>query len=81
LQDLMPGIILERNSKADFLAVLYEHLDSMKETLTDKLPGEREAWVTRDGMKRLLQACRNDPPANWWIWTLWAIYGCYGVCR
>jgi len=76
LQGLMPSIILKRESKAAFFVVVYEYLDQMQEILTETLPRERKAWVTEDGMNRLFQSCRDDPPANRWVWILWSIYGC-----
>jgi asparagine synthase (glutamine-hydrolysing) len=79
LQGLMPYVILERQTKAEFGVVAREHLGQMQEVFTEMLPCRREGWVNQDGLKRLYQSCRNDPAINQQLWILWTIYGCDGV--
>lgn len=76
LQTLMPPVILNRRTKADFSCVFRQHLDQMQEVFTVSLALERPDWVTKDGMNQLFKYYRDNPQHGWTLWVLWSIYGC-----
>ena len=75
MQGLMPPAILERTTKAEFSVVFRGHLDGMQEHLGETLPRERSEWLSRDGMRRILDVYREKPQFGWPLWILWGIYG------
>ncbi|SIT58923.1 putative Asparagine synthase [Mesorhizobium prunaredense] len=81
LKNVLPEMILERKSKAEFSIVFREHLDRMQAILTETIPHERNAWVDRDGMARLFRAYRDNPQAGSPLWILWGLYGCHVTFR
>jgi asparagine synthase (glutamine-hydrolysing) len=76
LRGVMPAMILERRSKAEFSTVFRGHLAALKTTLVETAPAERPEWLVPDGMERLYRAYEENPQAGWHMWILWAIFGC-----
>ncbi len=81
MQDVMPPLILERKTKAEFSSVFQLQLDAMQEMLTKTLPRERATWVTPQGMARLFETYQSHSQAGKVEWVLWSIYGCHITCR
>jgi asparagine synthase (glutamine-hydrolysing) len=81
LRDVMPEIVLDRKSKAEFSQVFRAHLDLMEGLLTETVSRERPVWLNREGMVRLFQTYRSNPQQGWPHWTLWSIYGCHMVYK
>lgn len=76
LQGILPPIILERTSKAEFSSVFQAHLDAMQQSFSMTLPHEHAKWLAPDGMKRLYKAYQDTPQSGRSQWALWGIYGC-----
>lgn len=76
MQGVMPPLILQRNTKAEFSSVFRAQLDNMQELLTGTLPYDRAAWVTQQGMARLFETYQNQPENGRLQWLLWSIYAC-----
>jgi asparagine synthase (glutamine-hydrolysing) len=73
LNGLLPALVLNRATKADFMVIFRRHLDSMRaEVATDIVP-RRAAWIQPEGA---ISICRNYHDvtysgwAEWWLWTL-----------
>ena len=76
MQGVMPPVILERKTKAEFSSVFRAQLDAMQETLTETLPRKRATWLNPQGMARLFENYQNNPHDGSVQWVLWGIYGC-----
>ena len=76
LQDHMPGLVLERKTKAGFSIVFREYLCLMENIFTDAHPCDRKAWVDKDGMARLFRFYRDGLNIHWPMWVLWNFYMC-----
>ena len=76
LQTLMPQVIINRRTKAEFSSMFREHLDQMEEVFTVNLALERSDWITKDGINKLFEQYKDNPHLGWTLWVLWSIYGC-----
>lgn len=76
MQDVMPPLILDRKTKAEFSSVFHLQLDAMQELLTETLPRERVTWLNPQDMSRLFESYLNHPQDANVQWVLWSIYGC-----
>jgi asparagine synthase (glutamine-hydrolysing) len=81
MRDVMPPLILERKTKAEFSSVFQLQLDAMQEMLTKTLPRERTTWVTPRGIARLFETYRSRSQAGKVEWILWSVYGCHITCH
>jgi len=81
LRKLMPQVILERKSKAEFSSTFSQYLDQMEEFFIKELPNRRKDWVTSDGMRQVFRATNNNQRAGWQYWVLWGIFGCDSISR
>jgi asparagine synthase (glutamine-hydrolysing) len=75
MHGLMPPMILERRTKAEFSVVFRGHLDGMQDHLSGTLPGRRAEWLSQDGMRRLFDVYRENRQFGWPLWILWGICG------
>jgi len=75
MQGLMPPIILDRKTKAEFSVVFHMQMVRMKSLLTESIPRERTGWVEPMGTSMLFQAYVNTPQVGWPLWVLWSIFG------
>ena len=76
LHDVLPQLLLERTSKAEFSVVFREKLQGMDEALTHTIPARRTDWLTQAGMSRLCKTHQDHPEYYWPLWILWSIYAC-----
>jgi asparagine synthase (glutamine-hydrolysing) len=76
LQGILPQIILDRKSKADFSIVFSTPLEQMKAMLIETLPRERNEWLSQNGIAQLFRSYEENPELGLQNWALWNIYGC-----
>lgn len=76
LQGVLPPVILDRRSKADFSIVFSRHFDMMEKVLIETLPRLRAEWLSQDGMAVLFRSNEENPELGFQGWVLWSIYGC-----
>ncbi len=76
MHDVLPRLLLERTSKADFGVMFRAQVDQLGENLTRSIPQRRPNWVTPDGMDRLYRTYQGHPEYHWPFWVLWGIHAC-----
>ena len=81
MQDLMPKIILERKTKAEFSSAFRENLDHMNQFFTEVLPKRRDDWLSPEGMNQLFENYRENPQHGKPMWVLWGIFGCDNITQ
>jgi len=73
LKGLLPDLVLNRTTKADFMVTFSRQLDSMKAELMSDIVPRRTAWIQPE---RAITICDNyhdvtlSAWAGWWLWTL-----------
>jgi asparagine synthase (glutamine-hydrolysing) len=73
MRDALPGIVLERMTKADFMCTFRKQVDECEAELVSGIPQRRQTWVRPDLVAS--QALRRREAAlagrvEWWLWTL-----------
>ena len=81
LGSLLPPAVARRKTKAEFSTVFSQHLNGMKEELTQAIPSRRPDWVSAEGMAELYGRYQQAPDAGWEQWVLWGVFGCDRVLR
>jgi asparagine synthase (glutamine-hydrolysing) len=73
LKGLLPDLVLNRTTKADFMVTFHRQFDSTKAELTNGIVPRRAAWIQPE---RAAMICKNYHDvrfagwAGWWLWTL-----------
>ena len=79
LEGLIPELVANRRSKAEFSLAFTRHLDKMRSVLVEELPFNGNGNLDSSGMARLYdfydKAAYGEKP----IWDLWGIFSCEGV--
>jgi asparagine synthase (glutamine-hydrolysing) len=73
---VLPKVVAERRTKADFSDVFANNLYQMERYFTEGLPVEFYGLVRRDGVNKLFQSYKHTPQEGWQNWVLWNIFGC-----
>ena len=79
MKGLLPDMILNRNTKADFMVAFRRQLDAMKSELMDDIVPRRAAWVQTERAATICKNYRDDEFAGWAEWWVWTLFGCDGV--
>lgn len=73
MQGLLPDLVLNRTTKADFMVTFRRQLDNMQAELKSDIVPRRAAWIQPE---RAISLCDNYHDvtfsgwAEWWLWTL-----------
>jgi asparagine synthase (glutamine-hydrolysing) len=74
---LLPELVLQRETKAEFSITCHRHLLGMKAELTQRIPAKRRDWVESSTVAGLFERYENHPSdSGWSIWMLWTLFGC-----
>lgn len=81
LDGLMPRLVLDRQSKADFGSVARPQLDAREPVFAGELVETLRPWIEPDGLRDLFRTYRQEPQSGWPVWSLSAVLGWGGVLR
>ena len=76
---LIPELVANRRSKAEFSLAFTRHLDKLKKLLVEELPLNGNGNLDSLGMARLYDFYIKAPYGEKPIWDLWGIFSCEGV--
>ena len=76
MKGLLPDMILNRNSKADFMVAFRRTLDSAKANLVGEIMPRRETWIQPEHAGTICENYHEDAFAGWAEWWLWTLVGC-----
>ena len=79
LQGIVPQVVLERSSKADFSGIFKEQLSRIAEPYIEQLLLERGDWLDHQGVARMLQSNLDNRHEGWQRWVMWGILGSHEV--
>jgi asparagine synthase (glutamine-hydrolysing) len=80
MKDFLPDIILNRQSKADFMVTYQRYLQGMETTLCQEIPQRRAPWLDREKLAALYQHTQRGPTFDGMPeWQLWGLFGCDAV--
>lgn len=81
MKGLLPGRVLERKTKAEFVVTYQRHIETLARALVQEVLPERGAWIAA---KRVAGMCASvghprtlDSPEG----KLWALFGCDALSR
>lgn len=73
LKEVLPQMIRQRKTKADFSNVFNLSLQPLGEHLSRQLPEARLEWLDVHGMNRLFDSYKTHPEQGWQNWCLWSV--------
>ena len=82
MQDVLPPKVLERRSKADFSILFRNHLENVKQELTQDIPDNRQAWVDKQCIQGVFECYQDRLGAGYSSsggvtqWILWNLLIC-----
>ncbi len=76
LDGMLPELVLQRKTKADFSLAFEHHLDKMKYLLTDVLPATGTGHLDSEGVAKLYESYRQLPVDERPVWELWGLFSC-----
>jgi asparagine synthase (glutamine-hydrolysing) len=79
LGGLLPELVANRRSKAEFSLAFTRHFDSMRAQFVDELPANGNGNIDSCGIARLYNSYEKAPDGEKPIWELWGIFSCEGV--
>ena len=79
LGKLIPELVANRRSKAEFSLAFTRHLDRMGGLMVEQLPLNGNGNLDSLGMARLYDLYYKAPYGEKPIWDLWGIFSCEGV--
>ena len=71
MKGLLPDIILNRNSKADFMVAFRRTLDSAKATLSSEIMPRSGTWIQPERATKMCNSYHEEAFAGWAEWWLW----------
>ncbi len=81
LSGLLPDLVTNRTTKADFSIAFTRQIDAMENLLVDVLPQNGAGYLDQNGVADLYNRYRASPGAGSQIWQLWGIFGCESAIR
>jgi asparagine synthase (glutamine-hydrolysing) len=78
LEGLLPALVAQRKTKADFSVAFAWQLDN-KKALIEQIATERSDLVSAEGLGRLYQIYSERPLSKRPMWELWTVYACYRI--
>ena len=79
LAGVIPELVANRRSKAEFSLAFTRHLDRIRTVLVEELPLNGNGNLDSAGMARLYDFYGKAPYGEKPIWELWGIFSCEGV--
>lgn len=79
LAGLMPDIVANRQTKADFSIAFTHQLDSMRNLFVNVLPKIDAGTLNQSGVEKLYDRYTASRGPGTAIWQLWGIFGCVNV--
>ncbi|MBK7954852.1 MAG: asparagine synthase (glutamine-hydrolyzing) [Candidatus Accumulibacter sp.] len=81
LRGLLPELVLQRTSKAEFSTPIASHLREMEDELTQRIASQRADWVPTLVVGEIFAASASaDHRAGTPARTLWGLFGCDALC-
>ena len=81
LEGLLPRLVLDRRSKAEFSPVVRPQLDALEDAFDRAIPEALREWVDPAGLQRLFRTYVEHPTKGGPVWSLSAVLGCSEVVR
>jgi asparagine synthase (glutamine-hydrolysing) len=81
LDGLLPRLVLDRRSKADFASVARPQLDAREPAFAGELGETLQPWIEPDGLRSLFRTYQQEPHRGWPVWSLSAVLGWASVLR
>ncbi len=76
MNGLLPDLVLNRPTKADFMIAFRRYLDGLRKELADEVVPRRAAWLNADQARVIIEHYQDDGYAGRAEWWLWALLGC-----
>jgi asparagine synthase (glutamine-hydrolysing) len=76
MQGLLPDLVLNRTTKADFMVTFRRQLDALHSELVDNVVPRRSGWVQPALAVEMCDNFHNIAFAGWAEWRLWSLVGC-----
>ena len=70
MKGLLPEMILNRQTKAEFSVTYSHHLPKMKDLLTREIPNRRSNWVNKENSNILYTNSKSDGTSMAMLWSL-----------
>ena len=72
---LLPGNVLERRDKADFLVTFRRHADELRSARSEDIRAEQYQWVSEPRLDEMYNAVGNPAGDSGSEWMLWSFFG------
>ena len=76
MKGLLPELVLNRTTKADFMTVFRRQLAGMQDELLKDIVPRRVNWVQPERAKEICNNYQQIKYADWSEWWLWSLIGC-----
>ncbi len=77
MQGLLPQVILNRMTKADFMVTYRKYLQDMESQFCREIPSRRQSWVNDVNLCELFLATQKGATeSGMFEWQLWGLFGC-----
>ena len=73
---LLPELVLNRETKANFMVAFHWHLEPMTEALTQLIPTRRSQWVQAPAVRAMCASQRKPKHLGWPELMLWTLFTC-----
>ena len=82
MRGLLPELVVQRQTKAEFSVTYYRHFPEMRELLTRDIPIRRLNWINQGDVDILYSEIgKKGKCAGWSNWMLWILFGCDALVR
>ena len=76
MQGLLPGVVVERETKAEFSVTFHRQLDECEAEITSAVSRRRSDWVQAAEIMSCLKYRRDPAAGGQNLWRLWGLVGC-----
>ena len=76
MKDLLPALVLNRKTKADFMVTFRRNLDNMRAEVVSDIVPRRQAWIQPERAIAIYANYHEVRFSGWAEWWLWSLVGC-----
>jgi asparagine synthase (glutamine-hydrolysing) len=79
MRGLLPNMVLERQTKAEFSTTFDHHLRQLRNHFADEIFDRRDDWINKDQAVRLLETYLSEQQPGLSMWLLWSLLVCDNI--
>ena len=76
MKDLLPALVLNRKTKADFMVTFRRNLDNMRAEVVSDIVPRRQVWIQPERAIAIYAYYHEVRFSGWAEWWLWSLVGC-----